>query len=245
MDQLSPAEKAEVERYVNLYPALRQDLLEIEKSLELVARSTSRPAPQIVKRRILDEIRNTSASAQHQAGKRTSGSAFGIWSIAAILLGGVLMILGYLWIKKNNEVDALRRSLMVVRDSCEQNSQQLTEQLRLLQQLTYPENRIIPFAPTPGFASTDLYLHHNEQTRRNFIQVRNLPAKAENQQYQLWALKFNQPPAPLDVFDAPATGLIEVAYVEDTQTYAITIEPRGGRDTPTLDNLIGTVTIVE
>ncbi|HJW29079.1 MAG TPA: anti-sigma factor, partial [Saprospiraceae bacterium] len=92
-------------------------------------------------------------------------------------------------------------------------------------------------------ASTDLYLHHNATTKRNFIQVRNLPPKADNQIYELWSIKTGQAPARMDLFDAPANGLVEVQYVEGTEVYAITIEQAGGVDAPTMTNLIGTAAV--
>ena len=37
--------------------------------------------------------------------------------------------------------------------------------------------------------------------------------------------------------------LIEVDYVDGTEVYAITIEPEGGSESPTFENLIGTVSV--
>ncbi len=240
MDQLSTGEKAEVEGYIRTFPDLKVDIAEIERSLEFLARSSAIKAPAGLKERIMDQIRSEGTAATSKPDATSSGS-FGIWRMIAALFGLGILLLGYLFWQKSNDAERLNRELTASRDSCEQSTKQLTDQLRILQQLTYPDNKIIPFQATPGFASTDLYLHHNSETKRNFIQVRNLPAIAANQSYQLWSLKPNQAPIPLDVFDLPATGLIEVRYVDGTETYAITIEPRGGKDSPTLENLIGTV----
>jgi len=242
MDQLSPAEKAEVEGYIRAFPELRSDIASIERSLELYAQSAAMKAPAGLKDKILDQIKSEGKNEKPTAGS-SSGGSFTMWRMVAALFGLGILLFGYLFWQKTNDADHLQQELVAARDSCEQSSQQLTDQLRLLQQLTYPDNKIIPFTATPGFASTDLYLHHNAETKRNFIQVRNLPAIAANQSYQLWSLKANQPPTPLDVFDLPATGLIEVRYVDGTETYAITIEPKGGKDSPTLENLIGTVSV--
>ena len=240
MDQLSTAEKAEVEGYIRAFPDLKVDIAEIERSLELFAKSASLKAPAGLKDKILDQIKNEGVSEKTKLHTPSSGS-FGMWRMVAALFGLGILLFGYLFWQKSSEAELIQQELTASRDSCEQSTQQLTDQLRLLQQLTYPDNKILPFTATPGFASTDLYLHHNSETKRNFIQVRNLPAIAANQSYQLWSLKPNQAPIPLDVFDLPATGLIEVRYVDGTETYAITIEPRGGKDSPTLENLIGTV----
>lgn len=242
MDQLSPAEKAEVEAYVSNHPELRQDLREIEISLEIYAMSASKATPTGLKNKILKEIKNDIKSDGPVSGP-PGQSSFGKWSLIAALLGLGLLVFGYLFIQKNNEVEALQRQLSASRDSCAQSTQQLNAQLEILRQLTYPDNKILPFQATPGFASTDLYLHYNAVTKRNFIQVRNLPSLAANQSFQLWSLKPNQAPAPLTVFDIPSNGLIEVQFEDGTDTYAITIEPKGGRNTPTLEHLIGTVRV--
>lgn len=243
MDQLSPAEKAEVEGYIHAYPALKQDLYEIEKSLEMVAMGAAiQPSPGL-KERILQDIKNNPGGEKPTPGN-TGYNTFGsIGGILTTLLFLGLLVMGYFLWQEKSHLTQMEEVLLLQRDSCEQNTQQLNAQLQILQQLTFPDNTIIPFQATPGFASTDLYLHHNTVTKRNFIQVRNLPALADNQSYQLWSLKPDQAPAPLTVFDLPASGLIEVEFEDGTDTYAITIEPKGGRETPTLENLIGTVSV--
>ncbi len=239
LDQLSPAEKAEVEGYLTSFPELRSELREIERTLEIYASSAAITPPAGVKDRILKEIRN-----EGSISTQTPPRSGNIWGFIAAALGLGVMVLGYLYYQKNNESTALQREIEQVRDTCQTTTEDLTHQLDLLKQLTQQANRIINFQPTPGFAATDLYLHINPLTHRTFIQVRNLPDIAGNHQFQLWSIKANQPPSPLNVFDAPADGLIEVTYVEGTEVYAITIEERGGVQTPTMENLIGTVSVV-
>jgi hypothetical protein len=235
LDQLSPAEKAEVERYLVELPELRNDLREIERSLEVYARTTAIKAPSGLKERILNSIKDDSIV---NIRPKTSP---GLWSAVAAVLGLGLLLLGYLFYQKDQESKQFEQEITLLRDTCNATTNQLNQQLNVLRQLTIPGNKIIPFQATAGFAQTDIYLHHNKETGKNFIQVRNLPAIADNQSFQLWSIKGNQAPAPLDVFDLPEDGLIEVQFVPGTEVYAITIEPEGGSETPTLDNLIGTV----
>ncbi|MEO6131140.1 MAG: anti-sigma factor [Saprospiraceae bacterium] len=239
MDQLTPAEKAEVEGYLQTHPELHTDLREIERSLEIYAGSAAMKSPQGVKGRILDSIRNDTNVRTHP-----QGTSSGMWPIAAAIFGLGLLLLGYLYFQKDKENQQLEKEIAAVRDTCQTNTDQLSKQLDLLHQLTQPGNKILPFQATPGFASTDLYLHTNKLTKRNFIQVRNLPDITSNQAYELWSIKPNQPPTPLNVFEKPGDGLIEVSYVDGTEVYAITIEPRGGKNSPTMENLIGTVSVV-
>ena len=238
MDMLSPAEKAEVEGHINTFPALRNELNEIERSLEFFASSAALKSPAGVKERILNEIRKTMGT----TGSTTAKSGT-MWPMIAALFGLGILLLGYLFYQKNQDNKQLQNTIALVRDTCQTNTLELNRQLNLLKQLTEPNNKILPFTATPGFASTDLYMHTNKVTKRNFIQVRNLPALAANQAYELWSIKPNQAPAPLNVFDKPDSGLIEVTYVEGTAVYAITIEAKGGVQSPTMANLIGTVSV--
>lgn len=240
LDQLSPAEKAEVEGYLTIHPELRSDLREIENTLEIYASAAAIKAPAGVKDRVLDAIRKDgSVTTDPKSGSGGFGTAL------AALFGVGLLILGYLYYQQKNETAKVQQDLQLAMDTCRTNTEDLTHQLDLMKQLTHSANRILNFEATPGFAATDLYLHINPLTRRTFIQVRNLPSIAANHQFQLWSIKANQAPAPLNVFDAPPDGLIEVTYVEGTEVYAITIENRGGVTSPTLENLIGTVNVAE
>lgn len=232
--ELSPAQNAEVESYLTQYPDLKKDVYEIEKTLEAFAASSALKAPAGLKQKVMDSIHQNPKSIP------VTKSGPGLWPLIASLFGLGALMLAFLVYQNDQKTEELEQQLTVLRDTCDATTSQLTGELNELKQLTLPGNKIIPFAATPGFAQTDIYLHHNTQTGKNFIQVSNLPVIADNQSYQLWALKPNQAPLPLDVFDLPQTGLIEVRFVEDTETYAITIEPEGGSQTPTLEHLIGT-----
>ena len=234
MDQLSPAERAEVESHLITFPELKIDLAEIEYALEFFAKAASLTAPTGLKNKIMDAIRD-----EFIPDTRSGGT----WRFLVFLFGIGLVVMAYLFMQRNNQLRDSEQALTAYRDTCQTNEQRLNDQLQLLQQLTAPQNKIIPFTATPGFASTDLYLHHNATTKRNFIQVRNLPPLTADQTFELWSIKAGQAPARMDLFGPPANGLVEVQYVEGTDVYAITIEATGGADSPNMSNLIGTVAV--
>ncbi|MBK8625039.1 MAG: anti-sigma factor [Saprospiraceae bacterium] len=64
-----------------------------------------------------------------------------------------------------------------------------------------------------------------------------------NQAFQLWSLKDGVDPMPLNVF-ADKNTIIPVDFIDQTATYAITIEPKGGSKSPSLDKLIGTMGVI-
>jgi hypothetical protein len=237
MDQLTSAERAEVEVYLSTYPELRTDLAEIERSLEFYAQATSLTPPPGLKKRVMDSVKDDFIPDS----KSEKG---GPWRMLSLLLGLGLVVVAYLFMQRGHELHNTQQAFAAFQDTCKTEQQKLNDRLQLLQQLTLPQNKIIPFTATPSYTTTtDIYLHHNATTKRNFIQVRNLPPLTADQTFELWSIKTGKAPARMDLFGSPANGLVEVQYVEGTDVYAITIEKAGGVDSPTMTNLIGTVAV--
>jgi hypothetical protein len=217
---------------------LKEDLKAIERALEGYAQSTAVQAPPSVKERVMNEIGNTSTPIAEPAPSKST-----LWPVVAILATLIAFALFYLYQQKDQESKDTQERLRVIIDSCSTENQQNIAQIESLQQLTREDNEILHMVGTEKYPQTDLYFHHNPVTNRNFIQIRNLPALAANQSFQLWALKPDSAPIPLDVFQQPGEQVIEVRHVDASASYAITIEPLGGKDTPTLEDLIGIVNV--
>ncbi|HEY4654886.1 MAG TPA: anti-sigma factor, partial [Cyclobacteriaceae bacterium] len=58
----------------------------------------------------------------------------------------------------------------------------------------------------------------------------------ENSQYQLWGIVDGKP-VDAGVFDSDADGLIPMQRIRGASAFAVTIEPRGGNQQPTLSTL--------
>lgn len=238
LGQLSAEEERTVRGYLEAHPELKQDLFTIGRALEGYAHvSAVKPSPE-VRQRILDEIGGQSGGAR---GSTRSGPSRW-WPFLAVI--SVLAVLGLLYLlsEKNTALQEAEIQMQAVIDSCSRESQQYVAQLELYQHLTDEGTEIVHMGGTEKYPQTDLYLYHNTQTQRNIIQVKELPALAQDQSFQLWSLKPNTDPIPLDVFQGVDT-LLEVRYEDASQSYAITIEPLGGRQSPTLENLIGIVNV--
>src|SRR6185436_14543734 len=88
--------------------------------------------------------------------------------------------------------------------------------------------------------STKHYLarvYWNHYTRKTFIDVLSLPEPDSSKQYQLWALVGGQP-VDAGVFSAdPEDGVQHVKAVVNADMWAVTLEPKGGSATPTLEQM--------
>ncbi len=69
-----------------------------------------------------------------------------------------------------------------------------------------------------------------------YIDAINLPPLAAGKQYQLWGI-VNGQPVDAGIFD-PVDGLISMKQLQDAAAFAVTIEPIGGSQVPTLDTMV-------
>ena len=83
--------------------------------------------------------------------------------------------------------------------------------------------------------------YYNKETKEVYIDASGLPSPPEGKVYQVWGLKLD-PLTPksiglLDNFVANSTKLFKVDKAEDAEAFGITLEPAGGSESPTLEQL--------
>ncbi|MBK9254516.1 MAG: anti-sigma factor [Saprospiraceae bacterium] len=245
LGQLSPEEEREVEIMISQYTEVQREIYEISIGLEKYGQLSAIKAPDAITNKLFNNLpaKNTSVGTQNSNSKssdKTSGTGYNFLTVL-FAVTSVLGIIMYFMqgAEHKSEIEQYKKSVALC-DSIQQVSQ---TQFALLKQINDPNNKIIDLTPTPGFQGIAVYLHHNAADRKNFLQLISLPEITSAQAFQLWSLKPGQDPIPLTVF-ADRNKIIEVAFEDNTATYAITIEPAGGSKTPSLDKLIGTMGVI-
>jgi anti-sigma-K factor RskA len=77
----------------------------------------------------------------------------------------------------------------------------------------------------------------NAESGKLFLDAGNLPETASDKQYQLWAIVEGVGPVSAGVFD-PETELLDMPDISGEVTaFAVTLEPRGGSESPTLEQM--------
>ena len=238
LGRLDPADTKLIDDALEKSQELRVELAEIEKALELYAKAFAvMPSPEL-KDKILKEVGGQSSPKPELDKTKPSRNKW----LAGLLTLAALALAFALW-NQSQKLNKTQSDFDQYRAACDSAQTNASNQIALLNELNDRNNSIIQVAATEGFPETNLYFHHNPVSQRNFIQVKNLPDINTNQSYQLWSLKANQAPIPLDVFQQDGQLIIPVRHEANTSTYAITIENRGGAQAPNLTNLIGTFTI--
>lgn len=234
---LDATETSQVETWLRDYPELQTELVSIEKALNLYNASHAVTPPEglidIIKHKLPSNVHLDGVSSINNKPKSKLN-----YLMAASLIALLGLSLFYSYQLTQNLDEAESRLV-----DCEEDQKSKEREYLVYEQLKHRSNNIVLAEATEKYPETDIYIHNNVETKKTFLQIQNLPALASDQSFQLWSLKEGVDPIPLDVFEKLDGEIIEVNFEDDTQAYAITIEPKGGSKTPNLADLIGVFSI--
>jgi len=247
LGDVSSEQNALVEKFAASDVDVKRELSQIENAFKFYAMAYAIGAPPSLKDKVLDKIRATNSSSSSQtsnfnpstnkSGQQPKTSALS-WLLA---LSCLALISAFFF--NNNSFNKFKTQHNKAITECDSTAQMQNQKIQLLQSVLDVDNTIIKVAPTEKFPETDLIFYTNPSKKSNYLQIKNLPNIAKNQSFQLWSLKGDEAPIPLDVFQGDGELIIPVGHVDGTNAYAITIEPLGGQDAPTLSNLIGVFSV--
>lgn len=242
LGQLSPEEEKEVQDMQAKHIEIQREIHEISISLEKYGQINAIKAPAHVADRIFENLPSKPVYSSVKASDVPPKSGL-TWNTLTTLFA-LLSVLGFsmYFILKTEHNSAIQK-YESDKKACDSIATQQQQQFAIINQINDPYNKIIDMTPTAGYAGISVYLHYNVVNKKNFLQLVNLPEITSDQAFQLWSLKDGADPMPLDVF-VDNNKIIEVAFVDNTATYAITIEPKGGSKSPTLERLIGTMGVI-
>jgi len=80
-------------------------------------------------------------------------------------------------------------------------------------------------------------VYWNKSSKELYLRIYNMKELSQEQQYQLWAIVDGKP-VDAGVFDGNIAGMIKMKNVpEGAVTFAVTIESRGGKPSPSLETM--------
>ncbi len=236
---LNDQELRQVETWLNKYPQLQSEIQDIEKALGAYGKANAVTPPENLKQVIKSKLSKATDHSVH-SNEQPQGSNNNLWKLIMTL--GLISIVGfslYYINRLQNKVRVIETTLI----ACENELKEKDVDYVLLEDLKHQSNQIVLAEATEKYPETEIYIHNNSVTQKTFLQFQSLPTLTDDQSFQLWSLKEDSDPIPLNVFDKLDGEIIEVAFIENTMAYAITIEPKGGSQSPNLADLIGVFNI--
>lgn len=233
LGQLSEEESRTLEQAIGLHPELKSEIREIEKALYKYDNIFEVTPPS----GILDNLISETSDGKEANSK--GNNSFNAWSLLSIAMAAAIVAGFFFFNGKLGHLDNVIKEQQSIINDCEEKSTQYDQQLQYYDEILDYRSQKLVINPSDNYGMAQLIIHNNPVTGKNYLQINNLPDLADNQSFQLWSLKGDNPPIPLDVFQDDTGKIIEMQFIENTNAYAITIEPIGGSVSPTLENLVG------
>lgn len=228
----SAQENLEIQNYLSQYDELRKELGRIEASLESYASTYAQPMPSELKARILHKIKNNSLYTSTPTDK-LSVQKFLYVLLTAI---GLALIYNFIQYRKNvQELEIIKSKLIAIELQKRQDSLSLVDCNNQLLFIKSKSNSRILLKGTPKSPQSMAMIYYDVNNKRTLLDVVDLPSPPGDKQYQLWGIVDGKP-VDLGVFDLdPTVRLKEIDFVDKVQAFAVTLEPKGGLASPSLD----------
>jgi anti-sigma-K factor RskA len=177
---------------------------------------------------------------QLESGKQSAS----FWKLAAAAAVTIAVISSYLaldyWHKwkasENNLAELIAQNQRVAQDYNAVNDRldRLEKDLNIINNPAF--NRVV-MKGTPNAPTALASVYWNEKTSEVYLSIQEMKELSQEKQYQLWAI-IDGKPVDAGVFDANFAGLLKMKAIQSgAATFAVTVEPRGGKEGPTLETM--------
>ncbi len=225
-------ETLQVERYIAMYPEVREIYNELQENLETFAKMHAVKAPEGLRTKILNKIK-----AQNAGRRRFRRYAIAA-SITALLFAGS----SYFFWNQNQSLQAENNIVNNrIKDLEEDMKNQLEDVRNQFIVLNNPQTRKYMVNGNKKAKELKAVAYINPVKKLAYINVRNLPNLPEDFDYQMWA-EVNGEMVNLGVIRnvEDKDKLRALPYAKNAVSY-ITIEPKGGNETPTVQNIVANI----
>jgi anti-sigma-K factor RskA len=268
LGDLTPEEKLKVEELAALYPEVKAELAEIERTLGELADSYAIEPSENLRDRFLNNLsfnkeqeNNTHVSSPFIENRQkdilddtkdniiplnNSKLNFYKYSFAACFALLILSLAALFTVY--NSLQESKEQLAVLQSSNQDYANQVNfldkkveSTNEMLSIYTNPDFKMVELKGTANSPESKMLVAFNPKEQKVMIDMKNisLPAHDENHQYQLWALVDGKP-VDLGVFDGISSEAVmkKMKAIDKAQAFAVTLEPKGGSVNPTLEKMM-------
>jgi anti-sigma-K factor RskA len=251
LGDVSHEEKLQVEAMAAKHPAIKAELDEIERSMEAYALENAVEPAEHLRDRILNSLvtnygdDNTFNREPEEAGAKVVTMAqpktynfykYAFAACLALLLASVAAL-----ISTYNKLQDSNTQIASLQSSNSQFAKTVSLKDGELEVYHDASFKFLKLQGMPKSPQSQVTVAWSPVKKKVWIEMRslNMPANDSTHQYQLWAL-VGKKPVSLGVFDktAESSGMKEMASTAYADAFAVTLEPRGGSKSPTMDQMM-------
>lgn len=245
---LTEEQSREVSSTLKKHESIRSEVEEIEDALQQLATATAPYDPQSLLDRIKQKINNApnteNAEVVSLKSARRQRTLLYLSAAASFLfLIGIFTLL-----YQNNNLRRKLTQQQIVSTELDATENQLLETQKNLNEtenlLNVFRDRNVLKIPLAGQdVAPDAYVNvfWDQQQNKTYIDAQGLPEPPEGKVYQVWSLKLT-PLTPTSIgllsdFEEDENKIFELNNPNDSEAFGITLEPAGGSESPTMEQL--------
>jgi anti-sigma-K factor RskA len=240
LGELTGQERSEVEGNLARYPELREELARIEEAQENFLMNTAIKPRAAVRESLFEKIETAKPEAKVVALQSTSA----FWRFAAAASVSLALIASYLaydfhakWKDSENDLNDLLAQNQRMASDYNQVNERLDKIETDLQIASDPAFKRIIMKGTDNSPQALASVYWNETSTEVYLSIQNMKELAQENQYQLWAI-IDGKPVDAGVFDGDIPGLLKMKRIPaGAVAFAVTIETRGGKETPNMPTM--------
>jgi anti-sigma-K factor RskA len=241
----SSEESAQVQEWVKQYPELKQEIDDIELSLETYAQANAiEPSPGLK-----DKILASIASSENAGDKATyavvaESATAKVYRIPAFfkfaVAAAILLLIGsiafnYFYYSKYKSVN---NQLQLARQQMEQERQANLAMKNDINVMSDKNSQPVVLNGTPRAPEALAKIYWMKNTGQVYVDPSNLPDAPSGKQYQLWAIVGGKPvDAGMITTEKGTYHIQKMKSFGHAEAFAITLEKAGGSPTPTMDQM--------
>jgi anti-sigma-K factor RskA len=228
----SDLEAMQVERYIAMYPEVRETYIELQNNLEIFAKQYAIEAPQGLKDKIHSRIKS------ERIGRKKFFRYAIAASITAIMFAGIST---FFW----NQNLSLQQENSVVINKIKLLEENMKEQLEDVRNqfivLNNPQTKKYNVKGNQKAKDLKAVAYINPVKKLSYINVSKLPHIPESQCFQMWA-EVNGKMINLGIIEEAGDQqkLMALPYAKNAVGY-ITIEQKGGNHVPSVENIVANI----
>lgn len=253
LGSVSPQESQEVECMSHIYPEIKEELTALQSSIEQMAQASAVEPPQNVKAKIMERIKTEAQTITKEETEKANAKIVQMtpskgrvnlykYGIAASIV--IAVALGVYTTTLQSDKAQIAQQLQQNKEQVEalatekQELQQYAEQTsNYVAFLKDASTQKIQMGGTENHPEALATVFWNANSSKVVLEVNNLPTPPSDKQYQLWAI-VDGAPQDMGVFDMTnASSLVDMKEASSAQAFAITLEPKGGSEAPTLEQM--------
>ncbi|MTE27420.1 anti-sigma factor [Winogradskyella ouciana] len=236
--QLSEKENQEVYELMQQHPEILQEVLEIEAA---VVKLTAAVSPHAIDfESFKGKLGNTETKVVDLKPQKPNWISYTGWAASILLAGGLLWTLN-----NKSELEEQLQTAETERNYLEIQIEDARENLaatkNLLNAIRDKDIISVPLGGQGDFANSYAKVYWNKADNTIYLDAEGLPNAPEGKVWQVWSLTLN-PLIPtslgtIDDFNTDDNKIFAIANANESQAFGITLEPEGGSESPTMEQL--------